>query len=69
LGDTAILGQMRETPCQVCNHTRRQIELTHRCPHQALTFSLQLTKLSDLPDTQIDVTNNIRRFAIAPWME
>jgi len=38
---------------------RRQIELTHRCPHQALSLILQPAKLTDLPDTHIRVANNV----------
>ncbi len=38
--------------------TSRQIELTHRCPHQALTFILQLAKLPYLPDAHIGVAED-----------
>jgi len=39
--------------------TLRQIELTHRRPHQTLTFILQLAKLPDLSDAHIGIANNI----------
>jgi len=38
---------------------RRQIHLTHRRPHQALTFILQLAKLTYLPHAHIGVADNI----------
>jgi hypothetical protein len=40
----------------------RQIELSHRRPHQALTFILQLAKLPYLPDAHISIRNNVRCF-------
>ena len=38
--------------------TRRQIELTHRYPHQTLTFVLQLAKLPNLPDAHIRIAED-----------
>ncbi len=37
----------------------RQIELTHRRPHQALTFRLELAKLSYLADAHIGVAEDV----------
>jgi len=39
--------------------SRRQIELTHCRPHQALTFGLERTKLPYLPDAHVCVAKNI----------
>ena len=44
--------------------TRRQIELTHCRPHQALTFRLEAAKLPDLPDAHIRVADNIGTLGI-----
>ena len=44
--------------------TCREIELAHCCPHQALTFGLQLTKLPDLADAHVCITCDIRCFDI-----
>ena len=46
--------------------TRRQIELTHRGPHQILTFNLQLEKLSYLPDVCPRHTHN-RGFCVCTF--
>ena len=51
----------------LCIGSCREIHLTHCRPHQALTlrqaqciaFSLQLTKLTNLPDAHIGVGNDI----------
>src|SRR5688572_4504134 len=58
------------TPRQIGNYTcqledsmistRRQIQLRHRRPHQALTLILQLAGLSYLPHVHICVANNAR---------
>jgi penicillin V acylase-like amidase (Ntn superfamily) len=63
-----------ESPCQVCNRSRefqdtmisprRQIELRHRGPHQALTLILQLAKLPYLPHAHVGVTEKIRGLEI-----
>ena len=39
--------------------SRREVHLAHRRPHQALTFILQLAKLTYLPHSHIGVTDNI----------
>ncbi len=39
--------------------SRRQIELTHCRPHQALTFGLELAKLPHLADAHIGIANDI----------
>jgi len=41
-----------------------QLQLTHRRPHQALTFSLQLTKLPDLSDAHIGVGDDVGCFGV-----
>lgn len=38
---------------------RRQVELAHRCPHQTLTFGLEIAKLPYLPDTHVGVAEDI----------
>jgi hypothetical protein len=38
---------------------RRQVHLTHRRPHQTLTFVLQLAKLPYLPNAHIRVAYNV----------
>ena len=44
--------------------TCRQIELTHRRPHQALTFGLEAAKLPDLVDAHVCVAKDIGRLEI-----
>jgi hypothetical protein len=39
--------------------TRRQIELRHRGPHQALTFLWKFAVLPDLPHAHVGVADNI----------
>ena len=67
------LRQMRGldflTARQICNRARqfqdamirscRQIHLTHRRPHQTLTFVLQLAKLPYLPDTHVGIADDV----------
>jgi hypothetical protein len=61
---------------QICNRARqfhaspamitprRQIQLTHRRPHQALTLLLQPAELPDLPDAHIRIADDVRRSAV-----
>ena len=44
--------------------TRRQIELSHRRPHQTLTLTLQLTRLPYLPDAHVGVGDDIRALGV-----
>ncbi len=39
---------------------RRQIHLTHRRSHQALTFILQFAKLTNFFDTHVGIADNVR---------
>ena len=43
---------------------RRQVELSHRRPHQTLTLILQLTKLPYLPDAHVGVGDDIRALGV-----